>query len=115
MHSVSYCGVLMFITRRACAVFKGVVAIRVGTEPVGSSTIMGFNGETIAALVFLILYAILFVLLLIGYIGRYLSWRSRYTLILFHVTVRLASQATGLAFGIIGIQNVGLLVAYFVL
>ena len=76
---------------------------------------MGFNGETSAALVFLILYTILFVLLLIGYIGRYLSWRSRYSVILFHVTIRLSSQATGLAFGIIGYQNVNLLVAYFIL
>ena len=85
------------------------------TELVGSLKTMGLNGETSAALVFLILYSILFTLLLVGYIGRYLSWRSRYSIILFHVTVRLASQATGVAFGIIGLKNVSLLVAYFVL
>ena len=76
---------------------------------------MGLNGEASAALVFLILYTILFVLLVAGYIGRYLKWRSRYTIVLFHVTVRLASQATGVAFGIIGYKDIGLLVAYFVL
>ena len=76
---------------------------------------MGLNGEASAALVFLILYTILFVILLVGYIGRYLSWRSRYTIILFHVTVRLASQATGVAFGIVGYRNINLLAAYFIL
>ena len=76
---------------------------------------MGLNGETSAALVFLILYTILFIFLLVGYIGRYLSWRSRYSIILFHVTIRLASQATGVAFGIIGFKNINILVAYFIL
>jgi len=76
---------------------------------------MGFNSETSAALVFLILYTILFVFLLVGYIGRYLSWGSRYTIIFFHVTIRLSSQASGLAFGFIGYKNINLLVAYFIL
>ncbi|KAG6844826.1 hypothetical protein H0H87_003393 [Tephrocybe sp. NHM501043] len=76
---------------------------------------MAFNADASAALVFLILYFILFVLLVLGYaIGR-LHFRSRYTVITLHVAFRLASQATGLAFGLIGYSNVGLLVAYFVL
>jgi hypothetical protein len=76
---------------------------------------MGLNTETSAALVFLILYAILFSFLFLGYVTGRIRMRSRYTLIMFHVTVRLASQATGVAFGIVGYSQVNLLVAYFIL
>ncbi|KDQ49806.1 hypothetical protein JAAARDRAFT_212021 [Jaapia argillacea MUCL 33604] len=78
-------------------------------------TTMGLNTEARAALVFLILYAILFFILDFAYLTRRLRLRSRYTVILFHVTVRLASQATGLAFGVVGYNNIKLLVAYFIL
>jgi hypothetical protein len=76
---------------------------------------MALNNEAIAALVYLILYAILFVILILGYTTRRLELKSRYSTITFHVFVRLASQATGLAFGIIGYSNIRLLVAYFIL
>jgi len=76
---------------------------------------MGLHTKASAALVFLILYAILFALLLLGSLTRRLKLCSRYGLILFHVTVRLASQATGLAFGIVGYANASLLVACFIL
>jgi len=76
---------------------------------------MGLNNETCAALVFLILYTILFVLLFLGYTTGRIRVRSRYSLIMFHVTVRLASQATGVAFGIVGYSATNLLVAYFIL
>lgn len=76
---------------------------------------MGLNAETSAALVYLILYALLLVLLLFGYLTGHLSLRSRYTIILFHVIIRLASQSAGLAFGIVGFSNPHILVAYFVL
>jgi len=76
---------------------------------------MGLNNETCAALVFLILYSILFVLLFLGYTTGRIRVRSRYSLIMFHVTVRLASQATGIAFGIVGYSATNLLVAYFIL
>ncbi|KAF5379458.1 hypothetical protein D9615_006612 [Tricholomella constricta] len=76
---------------------------------------MGLNTEACAALVYLVLYAILFVILILGYLTGRLRLRSRYSIIMFHVTVRLASQATGLAFGIVGYANVDLLVAYFIL
>lgn len=75
----------------------------------------GLNNEASAALVFLILYSILFVILVFGYVTKRLQLRSRYSTIMFHVTVRLASQATGLAFGIVGFENTNLLVAYFIL
>jgi cytochrome b561 len=76
---------------------------------------MGLHTDTSAALVYLILYAIIFMLLLFAYLTGRMKLRSRYTLILFHVTIRLASQGTGLAFGIVGFGNTSLLVAYFVL
>ncbi|KIM37935.1 hypothetical protein M413DRAFT_448197 [Hebeloma cylindrosporum] len=76
---------------------------------------MGLNSEASAALVYLILYAILFAFMLYGYATGHLRFRSRYTVVLFHVTVRLASQATGLAFGLVGYANTSLLVAYFIL
>jgi cytochrome b561 len=76
---------------------------------------MGLNTEASAALVFLILYAILFTLLLLGYLTGRLRVRSRYSIIMFHVVIRLASQATGLAFGIVGYSATDLLVAYFIL
>jgi cytochrome b561 len=76
---------------------------------------MALNTEASAALVYLILYTILFAILLFGYATGRLRLRSRYTVILFHVTVRLASQASGLAFGVVGYGNTSLLVAYFIL
>lgn len=76
---------------------------------------MGLNTEASAALVFLILYTILFVIMLLGYLTGRIRLRSRYTIIIFHVTVRLASQATGVAFGVVGYSATNLLVAYFIL
>lgn len=77
--------------------------------------IMTINTETSAALVFLILYALIFIFMLFGYSTGRLILRSRYTIILFHVSLRLASQATAVAFGIVGFADPHLLVAYFVL
>ena len=76
---------------------------------------MGLNTEASAALVYLVLYTILFAFMLYGYATGRLGFRTRYSVILFHVTIRLASQATGLAFGVVGYANTSLLVAYFIL
>jgi hypothetical protein len=76
---------------------------------------MALNTEASAALVFLILYAVLFVAMAYGYVTRRIRLRSRHTIIFFHVAIRLASQATGLAFGILGYSATNLLVAYFIL
>jgi len=76
---------------------------------------MALNTEASAALVFLILYVILFLLMSFGYATRRLRFASRYTIVFFHVIVRLASQGTGLAFGIVGYSAIDLLVAYFIL
>jgi len=76
---------------------------------------MGLNTEASAALVYLILYAIIFAVVVWCYLTGRMRLRSRYSIILFHITIRLASQATGLAFGIVGYDNTNLLVAYFIL
>ncbi|PWN94116.1 hypothetical protein FA10DRAFT_248692 [Acaromyces ingoldii] len=68
-----------------------------------------------ASLVFLILYAIVFAVLTALYATGRIKVRSRYSVLYFHVIIRLASQGCGVAFGNIGYDNVNLLVAYFVL
>jgi len=78
---------------------------------------MGLDAKATASLIFLIIYAFLFATLLFGFFTKRLKLFSCYICILFHVLVRLASQATGLAFGVtvVGYANTGLLVACFVL
>ena len=44
-----------------------------------------------------------------------LKWRSRYSLLFFHVTIRVASQACGLAFGMLGFSNMDVFLAYLIL
>src|SRR5580704_5093315 len=53
---------------------------------------MGLKAEATAALVFLILYAILFVFLLLGCVTSRIRVRSRYGGIMFYIIVCLASQ-----------------------
>ncbi|SPO30983.1 uncharacterized protein UTRI_05380_B [Ustilago trichophora] len=68
-----------------------------------------------ASLVFLLLYLILFIILCTLFALRRVQWKSRWLILLLHVLVRLASQACGLSFGLIGYRNIDLLVAYYVL
>ena len=68
-----------------------------------------------AVLIFLILYAIIFLVMLYGYSTGCLILHSCYTIILFHVSLQLASQAIPVVFGIIGFTNPHHLVAYFFL
>ena len=49
------------------------------------------------------------------YIGKRIKFASRWTVIYSHVILRLAAQATGLAFGVSGYKAIGVLIAYFVL
>lgn len=54
-----------------------------------------FTKDAGAALVFAILYFGLFIWMLLGYItGRY-KVRSRWSLLFFHVIIRVASQVSG--------------------
>lgn len=72
---------------------------------------MPLNAFGISSSVFLALYAILFGYLVVNYATRRFALRSRWTLLMFHVSVRLAAQAVGLAFACIGYSATGLLVA----
>ncbi|KAH8817733.1 hypothetical protein DL96DRAFT_1623186 [Flagelloscypha sp. PMI_526] len=74
-----------------------------------------FTKEAAAALIFFIGYACIFAWLLFAYLTRRIKWKSRYTLLLFHVTIRIASQACGIAFGIFGFDNLGVFLAYLIL
>ncbi|KAF7430708.1 hypothetical protein PC9H_006419 [Pleurotus ostreatus] len=76
---------------------------------------MAWNISASLALLYLILYATLLIHLLVLYGKQKISIRSRFTFVTFHVLIRLASQATGLAFALAGYSNVGLLIAYFIL
>lgn len=76
---------------------------------------MSLNPFGIASSVFLALYTVLFAYLLFGYATKRFTLRSRWTLLLFHVTIRLAAQAVGIAFAVIGYSATGLLVASLVL
>ncbi|SPO30763.1 uncharacterized protein UTRI_05380 [Ustilago trichophora] len=68
-----------------------------------------------ASLVFLVLYLIVFIILCSLFALRKVHWKSRWLVLLLHVLVRLASQACGLSFGLIGYRNIDLLIAYYVL
>ncbi|PPQ97858.1 hypothetical protein CVT26_013027 [Gymnopilus dilepis] len=74
-----------------------------------------FGREASAALVFLILYVAIFVWMLSAYLTKRIKWRSRYSLLFFHVTIRVASQACGVAFGVLGFENTNVFLAYLIL
>ncbi|CAK5265812.1 unnamed protein product [Mycena citricolor] len=74
-----------------------------------------FGGEAGAALVFLVAYLVVFAWMLFGFFTHRLKWRSRYLLLFFHVTIRLASQGCGIAFGVLGFSNVNVFLAFLIL
>ncbi|KAJ6541016.1 hypothetical protein DFH09DRAFT_1174942 [Mycena vulgaris] len=74
-----------------------------------------FTGEAGAALVFLILYLAVFVWMLFAYLTHRIKWRSRWSLLFFHVTIRVASQACGIGFAILGFADPGLFLAFLIL
>jgi hypothetical protein len=46
--------------------------------------------------------------------GRY-KWKSKWGVLFFYVLVRIASQACGVAFGMLGFSNVHVFLAYTIL
>jgi hypothetical protein len=76
---------------------------------------MGLNSEATAALVYLILYGILFLVQSLCYLTGGMRFLSRYSLIYLHIAIRLASQAAGLAAGILGFSAIGASIAYVIL
>ncbi|KAJ7208556.1 hypothetical protein GGX14DRAFT_111776 [Mycena pura] len=53
--------------------------------------------------------------MLFAYLTHRMKWRSRYSLIFFHVMVRVASQGLGIAFGILGLRNTSVFLAFLIL
>ncbi|KDN49943.1 hypothetical protein K437DRAFT_290296 [Tilletiaria anomala UBC 951] len=76
---------------------------------------MSLNALGIASVVFLVLYALCFFALCFGFASRQLKFKSRWSFVLFHVTLRLAAQSVGIAFSLKGFSDIGLLIAYLVL
>ncbi|KAF7373953.1 hypothetical protein MSAN_00607800 [Mycena sanguinolenta] len=74
-----------------------------------------FNGEAGAGLVFLILYLCVFLWLLFAYSTHIIKWRSRWSMLFFHVVVRLASQACGIGFAVLGFANTNMFLAFLIL
>ncbi|KAK7048804.1 hypothetical protein R3P38DRAFT_3175050 [Favolaschia claudopus] len=74
-----------------------------------------FTGEAGAALAFLIGYLAIFSWMLFAFLTHRIKWRSRYSFLFFHVTIRVASQACGLGFGVLGFDNTDLFLAFLIL
>ncbi|KAF8903423.1 hypothetical protein CPB84DRAFT_1746138 [Gymnopilus junonius] len=74
-----------------------------------------FGREAGAALTFLILYVAIYMWMTWAYLTKRIKWRSRYSLLFFHVTIRVASQACGVAFGVLGFANTNVFLAYLIL
>jgi hypothetical protein len=53
--------------------------------------------------------------MLYGYMTHRLKWKSVYSWLFFHVTIRVASQGCGVAFGILGFENTDVFLAYLIL
>ncbi|KAH8824711.1 hypothetical protein DL96DRAFT_1740360 [Flagelloscypha sp. PMI_526] len=71
--------------------------------------------EAGAALVFFIGYVGLFAWMLYAYSTHRIKWLSRYSMLFFHVIIRVASQACGIAFGILGFDDMDVFLAYLIL
>lgn len=74
-----------------------------------------FTAEAGAALVFLILYVLLWTYMTAMYARKRYEWKSRYTILYLHTSIRVASQACGLAFAILAWRNIDVFVAYLIL
>ncbi|KAJ7123532.1 hypothetical protein C8R44DRAFT_852437 [Mycena epipterygia] len=74
-----------------------------------------FTAEAGTALGFLIGYLVVFAWMLLAYLAHLIKWRSRYSLIFFHIIVRIASQGCGIAFGILGFRNTSVFLAFLIL
>ena len=50
-----------------------------------------------------------------AYQTKKIKLRSRYSFLYFHVIIRIASQACGVAFGVLGFTNIDVFLAYLIL
>ncbi|BEI87624.1 uncharacterized protein CcaverHIS019_0103420 [Cutaneotrichosporon cavernicola] len=76
---------------------------------------MVFGKVAAAALVFGILYAIMFSYMCVMYATKRYKWKSRFTILFLHAAIRVASQACGVAFGVLLWKNTEVFVAYLIL
>ncbi|KAK7046411.1 hypothetical protein R3P38DRAFT_3388262 [Favolaschia claudopus] len=74
-----------------------------------------FNGEAGAGLLFMILYLFVFIWLFYAYITHRMKWRSRWSVLFFHVAIRLASQGCAIGFAILGFANKNIFIAFLIL
>ena len=74
-----------------------------------------FTGLAAAALVFGITYACLLAWMIQKFATKQFSFKSRWSLLLLHVLIRVVSQALGVAFGILVFDNISVFIAYLVL
>ncbi|KAJ6554247.1 hypothetical protein B0H19DRAFT_1262633 [Mycena capillaripes] len=74
-----------------------------------------FTAEAGTALAFLIGSLVVFAWMFFAYLTHLIKWRSRYSLIFFHIIVRIASQGLGIAFGILGFSNTSVFLAFLIL
>jgi hypothetical protein len=53
--------------------------------------------------------------MLYAYLTHRIKWRSKWSLLFSHVTIRLTSQGCGIGFGVVGFSNPDLFLAYLIL
>ncbi|GMK59519.1 hypothetical protein CspeluHIS016_0801250 [Cutaneotrichosporon spelunceum] len=76
---------------------------------------MAFGKVAAASLVFGILYTIMFVYMCFMYATKRYKWKSRFTILFAHAAIRIASQACGVAFGVLLWKNLQVFIAYLIL
>jgi len=74
-----------------------------------------FTPDAGAALIFLIGYIALFLWLAYHFATHRIKWKSRWSLLFFHVVIRLASQACGIGFSVLAFANIDLFLAFIIL
>ena len=76
---------------------------------------MTFHSEGIGGVIFLFLYLINLGILVYGFTTRRIVLKSVYTLLLFHVLLRVAAQSIAIVIATKANLDIGLLIAFFVL
>lgn len=73
-----------------------------------------FSKEAGAALAIGSVYLAMWSYMLFMYLTHRYKWPSRFTILFVHTTIRVASQACGVAFGILAFENTDVFVAYLI-
>ena len=76
---------------------------------------MSLNPQASGSIAFLLLYSINFAILIYGFSTRLIRFQSVYAVLLLHVSIRLAGQSVGVAFGAWSYFRTDLLVASIIL